>query len=213
MSADSRPVIVVGGGGHAKVLISNLRSAQRRIIGITDPGLDVGGEILGVPVLGDDEVIMQFKSSDIELVNGIGALPDYGLRWYLIEKMGGMGFRFSSVIHPSAIIDKSVVLGEGIQVMAGCVLQAGVEIGRDSVVNTGTIIEHDCKIGNQCCISPGVTINGEVTIGDDVFIGSGSIVLQGLNIAHGVIIGAGSLILQDIPQNTKFIQLRTNKIN
>jgi len=209
MSTDNRAVVILGGGGHAKVLISSLRSLNRKILGITDPDMNVGEMILGMPVLGGDDELLKFKPSNIELVNGVGSLPGYDLRWFLIEKFEAIGFGFSSVIHPSAIIDESAILEKGVQVMAGCVLQADVKIGRDSIINTGVIIDHDSTIGSQCCISPGVTINGGTTIGDNVFIGAGSIVLQGLNIAQGTIIGAGSLVLADTLPDTKYIQVRT----
>ena len=68
-------MVILGSGGHAKVLIEALLAGKRQIIGITDPVAEKGATIMGVPVLGSDIEIEQFAPDKVELVNGIGSLP------------------------------------------------------------------------------------------------------------------------------------------
>jgi len=202
------PVIVMGCGGHAKVLISALRAAGREIIGIADPRAVPGSRLLDVSVLGGDEVVHDHAPAQIELVNGIGSMPGSDTRSRIAATLRGAGYRFATVVHPSAVIAESVILDEGVQVMAGCVLQPDVSIGIDSIVNTGASVDHDVMIGAHCHIAPGVTLSGNVLVGDDVHIGTGSSVIQGISIGSGSIIAAGAVVFANIAPGIKFIQPR-----
>ena len=106
----SLPVIVLGAGGHAKVLINALLASNRRIVGVTDPARNEGEDILGVKVIGDDSVVLSFSPKNIELVNGIGALPGKNTRWDIADRFRQQNYRFAKVIHPTSTIGKEVVL-------------------------------------------------------------------------------------------------------
>ncbi len=201
-----KPVIILGTGGHAKVLIEALRMINRKIIGLTDPVKEINSLVLGVKVLGDDEVLFSYSPNEIALVNGLGALPGKTLRWDLAEKFRQQGFNFATVIHPSTIMAKGVQLGEGVQIMAGSILQPGVVIGVDSIVNTGVIIDHDCMVGEKCHLAPGVILSGGVCIGSRSHIGTGASIIQALNIGSEVVVAAGSTVYQPISDGEIFIQ-------
>jgi len=202
------PVIIVGAGGHAKVLIEALRILNRKIIGITDSVSPQNMKDLDIEYLGGDDAIYGYAASELELVNGIGALPQQDNRWKVAARMRKRGYKFTSVIHPSAIIPDDILFGEGVQVMAGCVFQPGIVIGDDSIVNTGSIIDHDCRIGKNCHLAPGVILCGGVNIQDSVHIGAGTTVIQNLEIGSGSVIAAGSSIYKSISAGITYIQKR-----
>ena len=208
----AKPLILLGTGGHAKVVAEALRLSGREILGVTDPNSSPGSNFFGVKVLGGDEAIYDYSPEEVELVNGVGALPGKARRWEIGEQMRRRGYRFASVIHPSAVIAKDVELSEGTQVMAGAVIQPSVKIGVDTIVNTGVCIDHDCEIGANCHLAPGVILSGEVYIGDSVHIGTGTSVIQKLNIGSGTFVAAGSILYKDIPAGVKYKQLRTEQI-
>lgn len=195
----SMPVIVIGGGGHARVLIDALLASSVTVAGIADPDPSlVSTKILGVPVLGGDEIISSFPAGEIRLVNGIGSVGVLERRKLLFEKFKNMGYIFSSVIHPTAVIANTVELGEGVQVMAGAVIQTGSRIGMNSIINTRSSVDHDCIIGDHSHIAPGVTLSGEVTIGKGSHIGTGATLIQGVCIGEMALVGAGSLVLKKV---------------
>jgi UDP-perosamine 4-acetyltransferase len=206
-----KPVVLLGAGGHARVLIEALRACHRNIMGVLTPEYDTGTVFQGLVVLGGDERSEELDPGEVELVNGIGSLPGIGLRWRVREKYLQKGFSFSTVVHPGAVLAEDIRLEAGTQVMAGCIVQPGVRIGADTILNTGVVIDHDCRIGKCCHIAPGCTLSGGVNLGRDVHLGTGTTVIQNISIGNGAVIGAGSVIFKDIPAEAKIIQSRKTR--
>ncbi len=195
----SLPVIILGAGGHAKGLVDALLAASAVIAGIVDPDPALTGtKVLGVPVLGGDDIVNEYPPSEIQLVNGLGSVGLPVKRQQLFEKFKGMGYKFATVVHPSAVIASDVVLGEGVQVMAGVVIQPGCRIGINSIINTRASVDHDCAIGDHVHIAPGVTMSGGVKIGMGSHIGTGATVIQGLSIGNGCLVAAGAVVTNNI---------------
>lgn len=207
------PVIVLGGGGHAKVLIDTLLQRNENILGFTvpDPEL-VDKPILGIHCMGTDDAITDYLPDSIELVNGLGAVGNPNHRKQLFEKFHGLKYRFRSVVHPSAVIGREVVLSEGTQILAGAIIQPGSGMGRNTIVNTKASVDHDCVIGDHVHIAPGVILSGGVHVGDGVHIGTGAAVIQGVRIGNNSIIGAGALVLKDVPEGVTVIGVPAKEV-
>jgi len=196
----SRAVIVVGGGGHAKVLIEALRLAGVEILGITEADPEKHAQVVsGVKLLGDDSVIANYGAEQILLVNAIGSINLPKDRTALFDKLKARGYSFATVIHPSAVIAVDVSLAEGSQVMAGAVIQPGSRVGRNSIVNTRVGVDHDCEVAEHVHLSPGVTLSGGVHIGSGTHIGAGATVIQGVTIGSNCLVAAGAVVVGDIP--------------
>jgi|SRR3990170_5438116 len=193
------PVIIIGGGGHAKVLIEALRLNGIKIIGIieAEPSF-VGKQVLGITVIGNNDMISKYKPTDVELVNGIGSVSLPLKRKAIFERFKSLGFMFAKVIHPSAIIASDVFIGEGAQIMAGTIIQPESRIGCNTIVNTKVSVDHDCIIGDHTHLAPGVTLSGRVKIGNETHVGIGANLIQGVKVGRSVVIGAGALVLNDI---------------
>lgn len=201
----SLPVIILCGGGHARVLIEALKTSTMTILGITDADPAKRNMLItGIPVLGDDDVVAHHRPGTIQLVNGMGSVSVPRVRTALFERFKSQGYAFITVVHPSAVIASDVAIGEGAQIMAGAVIQPGSTIGLNTIVNTKASVDHDCHIGSHVHISPGVTLSGDVRIGDGVHIGTGATVIQGISIGRNSLIGAGSVVVTDVPENAEF---------
>lgn len=199
-----RPVIVIGAGGHAKVLIDAMLSLNLGILGIVDADdRKIGKRLCGIPVLGNDMYIKKFATEEIELVNGIGSIAVPELREQIYVKFKELGYSFRTVIHPAAVISPYVVLGEGVQVMPGVVIQAGCEVGCNSIINTRSALDHDCQIGRHVHIAPGATLSGSVSVGDRTHIGTGATIIQGRIIGKGAIVGAGAVVINNVSDSVK----------
>jgi len=195
----SLPVIILGAGGHAKVLIDSLLADSTVIAGIVDPNPSLAGtKILGVPVLGEEDIVKEYPPSEILLVNGLGSVGLPVNRQQLFVKIKTMGYDFATVVHPSAVVASDVILGEGAQVMAGAIIQPGCRIGVNSIINTRASVDHDCIIGAHVHISPGVTMSGGVTVGTCCHIGTGATAIQGISIGKGCLVAAGAVVTKDI---------------
>lgn len=202
----SLPVIILGGGGHAKVLIEALRASSVAILGITDPDpAKVNAVIMSIAVLGDDAALTRHDPGQVRLVNGLGSVNVPRARTALFERCKNQGYSFAAVVHPAAVVASDALLGEGAQVMAGAVIQPGCRIGRNTIINTHATVDHDCLIGDHVHLAPGVILSGGVRVGDRVHVGTGTSILQGVQIGPDSLIGAGSLVLEDIAAGAKVV--------
>ena len=202
MTQAKTKLFIIGGGGHSRVVMDSLRKSGSQIDGIVDPAYAKCEIVVGIPVIGGDEALDTFSIDAIRLINGVGVLPGHLGRWKITERLRNKGFKFVTVVDPDAVVSSRVKVSEGVQVLAGCILQDGVTIGRDSVVNTGVILDHDCNLGEKCWISPGVTICGGTTIGSNAYIGTGATLIQNIRIGEGALIRAGTVVVEDIPPRT-----------
>lgn len=200
---NSKPVIIIGAGDHAKVLLDILLDQNINVIGLTDKNISKGTLIYGVSVIGDDSEILKYKSNEIELVNGIGSIGNTSLRQKVFVSLKEKGYVFKTVIHSSVIISKRAKIGEGVQLLAGSIINTEAEIGDNTIINTKSSIDHGCVIGKHCHIAPGCTFSGCVNVGDGSHVGTGTSIIQGINIGENVLIGAGSIVIHDVSDNEK----------
>lgn len=197
-------LIIIGAGGHTKVLIDILQQRNQKIIGILEGNKNlIGTEVLGIKVLGLDDAIADYPAHLVQIVNGVGSTITLKQRRLVFNRYKDMGYHFHSVIHPSACIAKEAVLGEGVQIMAGSIIQPGCYVGDNTIINTRVSIDHDCFIGNHVHIAPGAVLSGSVRIEQNVHIGTGAVIIQGLHIDQDSLIGAGSVVIRDVPAQSK----------
>lgn len=197
-------VIVLGAGGHSKVLIDSLSLSSIEVLGIADVNpLTKGSSFMGLPVIGGDEEVMKYSAENTGLVNGVGSVRVITKRRLLFEQFKRMGYQFFSVVHPSAVIAFDAVLSEGVQIMAGVVIQSGCHIGINAIINTHASIDHDCFIGAHAHISPGVTLSGGVSVGDGAYIGAGATVIQGIKVGRESLVAAGAVVVRDVRDGAK----------
>lgn len=195
-------IVILGGGGHARVLMEALSRQGVTLLGVTDKSKP---SYLpeGVGWLGDDEVIAKLDQVSVRLVNGLGSVHDAVARRRLYERLREKGYRFASVIHPGATLSNQCLqLGEGVQVMAGTVVNSHCDIRDNVLLNTGSIIEHDCRIGAHTHVASGATLCGGCEVEEGAHIGAGSTIIQGIRIGAGAIIAAGTVVIKDVKPMT-----------
>jgi UDP-perosamine 4-acetyltransferase len=193
-----RPIIILGAGGHARVLADALLSLNTPVLGCVGPERPER-QISAIDYLGDDSVIYMYQTGDVDLVNGVGSVGNPDARRALFMRLSDAGYSFASVIHPSAIVASDVKLSEGVQLMAGAIIQSGCSIGKNVIVNTGARIDHDCEIGDHAHIAPGAVLSGNIRVGDRSHIGTGASIRQAVQIGADVVIGVGAAVVSDIP--------------
>lgn len=197
------PYIIIGGGGHTRVLLGVLRLMGEQVQGIlTRDETIVGNTIMDAPVLGTDGKFA-IEKGQFQLINGVGnraSRQGSGLeiRAAATARYEALGIHMESVIAPNANIMPEVKIHHGAQVMAGVTIQPYAVIGAGSIVNTNALIDHDVTIGEHTHIAPGAILCGNVSVGGLTHIGAGAIILQGLTIGHNCVIGAGVTISKNV---------------
>lgn len=201
-----RTFVILGAGGHARVLLALMRAAGYEVQGVCDPRLVADGTSSweGLDVLGDDAVLAKcFDPDQIVLALGVGQLSAGTLRSRIYDQWRNRGYEFPALVHPTAWLASDVVLAEGVQVMAGSIIQPGCVIGENSIINTRASVDHDCNIAANVHVAPGATLCGSVSVASGAFIGAGAVIIQGLHIGEQAIVGAGATLVRDLgPHHT-----------
>lgn len=200
-----KKIIIIGGGGHAKVLISIIKKLKEyEIIGYTD--FTDYGDISGVKYLGNDELLSEFYRKGItNAALGIGQVKLTNKRVNVTNNIKSIGFDFPVIISPNAIINEQVNIGEGTQILDGAIINSGSKIGKQSIINTNAIIEHDCEVGDYCHVATGAILSGGVKLGDLTMVGSGAVIVQYKSIISNCLIGTGGVVINDITESGTYV--------
>jgi UDP-perosamine 4-acetyltransferase len=193
-----KEVIVVGAGGHAKVVIELLRQSGNHVAYCIS-GEEEHKECLGVPILLGDKWIENLRAEGF--CRAFVAIGSNRTRLRMAGVLKQFQYELVNAISPFASISPSARIATGVAVMAGVVINAEAEIGDFSIINTGATIDHDCRIGQAVHVAPQSALAGTITVGDGAFLGIGCRVLPGLSIGEWSIVGAGAVVTKNIPAN------------
>ena len=200
----SERVIIIGGGGHAKVVIDCILCAGDLVVGILDDALEVGSEVLGLPVLGKVDAWQDYK--DHKFVVAIG---NNEIRRAISERINA---DFYTAIHPTATLSRFATIGAGSVVMPRAVINAGASVGNHCIVNTAAVIEHDCVVGDFAHISPSAALAGNVRIGEGTHIGIGASIRNNITVCPGVTVGAGATVVKNITEKGTYAGVPARRI-
>ena len=193
----SESIILIGGSGHAKVVLECIHASGREVFGILDDGIPAGTRVLGVPVLGTSADAGKYP--DHPFVIAIGRNE---IRRKIVQRSD---LRWATVVHPRAVVSPSAVLGAGTVVMAGAVINACAKVGSHCIINTGAIVEHDNVLENYVHISPNAALGGTVRVGALTHIGIGACVRNNITICGGCTVGAGAAVVRDLSEPGTYV--------
>ena len=185
-------IIIIGAGGHGKVVADIIRLSGDKVIGFLDDNPALKESFAGAPVLGRIEEYKRFP--DARYVIAIGNAATRETIAFRLQ-----GVQWHTAIHPSAVISSlDTQIGEGTVVMAQTVINPGAVIGKHCIINSGAIVEHDNVIEDFVHISVGAKLGGNVHIGKRTWIGIGGVVRNNLSVCGDCVIGAGGVVVKDI---------------
>ncbi|PNZ70016.1 acetyltransferase [Staphylococcus croceilyticus] len=197
----SKPLILIGKGGHSKVIKDIIEAEQQyHIAGYLDNAIDE-----------------YYTDNDIFFDN-LDAIEHYNKEYFFVIAIGNNQVRnklfheldiplkqYATLIHPSAIISPSAQIGRGTVVMPNAVINADTTIGKHVIINTGSIIEHDNQIGDYVHVSPNAALAGGVKVGNESHIAINSAVLPLVEIGEKCIVGAGATVIKNVKSESTVI--------
>lgn len=200
---DPMAIIIFGGGGHGKACLDLVRSlGTYRVVGFVDDGISADREIMGLPVLGDSQILAELYAQGVRLaVNAVGGIGNVAVRIKVFRTLAEAGFACPAVVHPTAFVEASAALSPGVQIFPYAYVGSEARIGFGSIVNTGAIISHDCNLGEVVNISPGAILAGEVQVGERTLIGMGATINLRAKIGANARIGNGATVKLDVPED------------
>lgn len=196
----SRTLVILGAGGHGRVVASAAQAAGWGDIAFMDPGYPENRSTGEWQVEADGRSLAAIGNR-----TAIVAIGDNATRMAEIARCQAESIGLGVLVHPSAWVCDSVRPGDGTVVLAQAAVNYGAKIGRGVIVNTGAVVEHDCLLGDCVHVSPGAVLAGGVQAGRCAWIGAGAIVRQGVLIGEGAVVGMGSVVISDVPAHTTWV--------
>lgn len=187
--------VVVGAGGHAKVVIAAMRAAGERIDAVLDDNAARWGSMLcGVPIVG---AIAEL--ADWEGARAVVTIGNNARRKQIVESFPRA--EWITVVHPSAIVHESATVGEGAMVMWRAVVEPDASVGAHAIINTGAVVCHDARVGAYAHVSVTSTLAGGAGVDEGAFLGMNAGVIGGVTVGAWSTVGAGASVVRDVPPN------------
>jgi sugar O-acyltransferase (sialic acid O-acetyltransferase NeuD family) len=189
-------IVVIGAGGHAKVVASTIIAAGSEVVGffVSEPP-QIATSIFGIPVRGMNEL----DSKDCP--NAIIGIGQNDVRKKLSQELP---FNWISVVHPFSWVHPDVQIGAGTIICAGSIVQPGAKIGSHVIINTKSSVDHDTIVGNFSHISV-AHLAGGASIEEGVFLALNSVVLPYLQVGAWATVGAGAVVTKNVEPNTTVV--------
>ncbi|MFW6154561.1 MAG: acetyltransferase [Planctomycetota bacterium] len=198
--------IIVGAGGHGRVVLDILRQAHRSDpVGFIDsnPALR-GHKVDGIDVLGSLTDLPALRRR-LDIDAAIVAIGDNATRDRYAKILSGHGLRLVNAIHPKASVADTVRLGRNIVIAAGAVICAHCRVSDNCIINTASIVDHESFLGRAAHVCPGARLAGRVIVEDLAFVGIGATVIQCVTIGRNSTVGAGAVVLRNVDPVTTVV--------
>lgn len=89
-------------------------------------------------------------------------------------------------VHPSAVVDPGVMLGNGAKVWHFCHLMAGCDIGANCTLGQNVFVASGVSLGEGCKVQNNVSLFAGLTVGKGVFIGPSAVFTNVRNPRAGI---------------------------
>jgi sugar O-acyltransferase (sialic acid O-acetyltransferase NeuD family) len=201
-------LLLIGAGGHARSCIDVIeRQGHFAIQGLVGTAGEVGRDVLGYRVLGDDAALGRLLADCPAALVAVGQIESPEPRINLFGRVRELGFDLPTIVSPAACVSRHSDLGPGTIVMHGAVVNAGARIGENCIINSQSLIEHDARVGAHCHIATRSVVNGGCRIGEGSFLGSGSVLREGLTVGERCIIGMGLIVRRSLSAHSRVVKM------
>ena len=205
--------IIVGAGGHGRVVLDILRQAhQTDPVGFIDSNPTLRGhEVDGIGVLGSLPDLPELRQR-LGINAAIVAIGDNATRDRYANLLKSQGLRLVNAIHPKASVADTARMGRNIVVAAGAVICAHCRVSDSCVINTASIVDHESFLGRAAHICPGARLAGRVIVEDLAFVGIGATVIQCVTIGRNSTVGAGAVVLRNVEPFTTVVGVPARRL-
>lgn len=181
--------MIAGSGGFSREVADLLAELGHEVAAFFDERPAQGEHVpSGLPVVCDP------RAAEFDAV--AVAIGDAAVRERMFASFSA--WPTPALVHPSASVSPSAVLGEGSIVMQNAVVSAQASLGRGVIVNVGCYVAHDCSVGEFTHLAAGVNLGGGATVGPRCLCGTGTIVLPKVTVGREVVTGAGAVVHRDV---------------
>ena len=192
-----RKAVIIGSGGHARVIASILKAKLIPCLGCFDDSFTGEKEMIGAGAVLMGR-LSDLKSYQNQIDSAYLAVGDNAKRAALFKSLSAMHFRLPVLIHPKALIEKDARINDASVVCIGAIVGTQATVGRGCIINSGCSLDHESRLGNFVHVAPRAAIAGRTIVGDNVFIGINATIAGKLIIGKNAVVGAGAVVLKDV---------------
>lgn len=206
-----KDLYIYGAGGLGREILSLVYALNEWTpVGFIDDVVAKGTLVGGIPIAGGKDFLLSFRGE----INLILAVGDPIMKCEIQKSIKEKSIVYPTLIHPSAILQdrKSIHVGEGSIIAAGCILTTDIQIGNHVLINLNTTVGHDVHIGNFSSVMPGVNVAGEVIIGQSVLIGSGANIMNRMVVSDRSKVGMGAVVTRPVEPGTTVVGVPAKRV-
>lgn len=196
-------IIIYGSGGMAKEVVALIEDINSiwpvwNIAGFVD---DIKGDcdewVNGYKILGKGEVL---KNPEMPR-NVVIAISNPAAKESIYEVIKDYNLIFPTLIHPSARVARSAVVGEGSIIGIDCIVSVNVHIGNHVFLNMRTVVGHDAVIEDYSSCLVNCIVAGDVRIGRSVLLGSNCVIMEKIVIGNKAKAGMGAIVSFNVDES------------
>lgn len=203
---NGKKVLIIGAGDLGRQFVHFITNYSNDIVvGWLDDTKQKGEKVFGKKVFGKVNELDSVKDKVYDYVAIAIGYNHLEFKNELIKKLRDKSIPQYTFIHPTAYVDSSANICEGVFIYPSATVDQRVIIQESTIINNNVVISHDSEIGRATFLSPSVAISGNVMIGNSCFIGTGSIIKDSIKICNNTQLGAGTLLIKDISVPGKYV--------
>jgi UDP-perosamine 4-acetyltransferase len=210
------PLLLIGAGGHAKVLLDEFKDAWDFQAVISDTPLSEAQtayfKAQGLEVFVEsNELYKVFLAKNI--THAVVAVGDNEARLNIAEALLARGFSFPSLIHSQALVASTAEISPiGVQILAGSHVGASASIGKHTILNHYAIVEHDAVVGDAVHVAPHAVLLGGASLVSGSLLGANATILPNVAVRATVCIGSGAVVTKDIQTSGVYIGMPARQV-
>ena len=196
-----RSVVVLGSGGHAKVVIDILRAMGGfDILGCIADDTDPDRLVSGVPIIGRAERVESLAGEGHCAAIGVGGWTDNRDRIEVFERAVANSVEIVTAVHPRAHVSPSAAIGRGSVILPGATICTEARVGENVIIYTNSSVDHESQVQDHVLISAGVSIGAHATIERAVVVAIGATVASRVTVGRESLVAAGATVIDDVPK-------------
>jgi sugar O-acyltransferase (sialic acid O-acetyltransferase NeuD family) len=168
--------------------------------------------LFGIPIqnhLEIDKICKDYESGIFEYIV-ISFSGDIEKRREIFELLSSRNIPFSNIIHPTTVIERNVIIGNGNLFFANTRVGPFTVIGDNNILSANCSIDHHNYLGSHNTFGPSVCFSGSCNTGSSNKFGTGIFIEPNVSIGNQCIISSGVVLSRNI--NNRCLVRNLNKI-
>lgn len=193
-------LIIIGARGFGREIYSTFIrttpfiSQEIDVKGFLDDKSDALSGLKGdwPPIIGSVETY-EIQSDDVFFC----ALGDSHWRKYYADIISKKGGKFINIIHRTALVSPTAIIGEGCTIGAFTTISPNVTIGNHVMIQAFDDLGHDSSVGDYASIESYVFLGGYASVGELATMHTKSSIIPHKSVGRECIVGVGSVVMRN----------------